>query len=299
MRRTPKWLVDAGDRIVRPPATDGPSMLYYDIETTPQLAYQWGSGKYDTNSLKVVKPRYVASAVYGWEPPTGEPFEQHWVSLDQNPHFKPDHPWTKTRRGIDNWVTGELWHLFNVADITIAHNGKRFDTKRTNARLLVQGVKPYLMPYQIDTLLEYRKVSSFPSHSLAELARELGLAGKYHHGGLDMWWGCMEGDPFWWAEMKKYNIQDVVTLRDIFLKVQPWTTPVVNATAYLALQSQDRPITCTIPGCPAPTAGSIARGPRPTRAGLIYQRWECKGCGGYSQNRYADRDYSRSSTRRK
>lgn len=282
-----------------PPATDGPSMLYYDIETTPQLSYQWGSGKYDTRPLKVVKPRYVASVVYGWEPPTGEPFEKHWVSLDQNPKFKPDYPWSKPRKGIDNWVTGELWHLFDQADITIAHNGKKFDTKRTNARLIVAGVPPYNPQYQIDTLLEYRKLAAFPSNSLAELARELGLEGKYHHSGLDMWWGCMEGDPYWWSEMKKYNLQDVETLRQVYLKIAAWTNPVSNATAYLSQQS-GKPITCTIPGCINPTAGVIGRGPRPpSAAGLVYQRWQCKGCGGYSQSRYADREYSKTTDRRK
>ena len=60
--RAPKWLLDAEDRIVGPPAVEGqPSMVYYDIETAPQLHYAWGSGKYDTRPLQVVKPRYVLS----------------------------------------------------------------------------------------------------------------------------------------------------------------------------------------------------------------------------------------------
>jgi len=286
--KQPKWLLDAGDRIVQPPATNGPSMLYYDIETSPQLAYQWGSGKYDTRPLKVVKPRYVLSVVYMWEGSD----ETHWVSLDQNPNFKPDYPHSKPRVGIDNWVTGELWNLFDVADITVAHNGKKFDTKRTNARLIVQGVSPYKPVEQIDTLLEYRKLAAFPSNSLAELARELGLEGKYHHPGLDMWWGCMEGDPYFWNEMMIYNRQDVVTLRDTFKKIQPWTTPAINATAFEALES-GRPIRCPKPGCTNPVKGIHARGPRTTKAGLRYMRWQCLACGGYSQNRYAEKDYHR------
>lgn len=275
-------------------------MLYYDIETAPQQAYQWGSGKWDTRPLKVTKPRYHLAFVYGWEPPTGEPFEKHYVALTDNPRFKPDYPHTKPRKNIDAWVLGELWHLFQEADITIAHNGKRFDTKRTNARILTHpDIPPYDAPYQIDTLLEYRKIAAFPSNSLNELARELGIEGKYHHPGIDMWWGCMEGDPFFCEEMRKYNLQDVETLRNVFLRIQPWTKPVVNAMAYIARQSTDRPIMCTIPGCPDPTAGVIGRGPRPSKTGLLYQRWQCKGCGGYSTSRYAERDYSDTVNRRK
>lgn len=264
-------------------------MLYYDIETSPQLAYQWGSGKYDTRPLKVVKPRYILSVVYWWEGEEELGIEPHWVSLDQNPAFKPDYPWTKARRGIDNWVVGELWHLFDRADITIAHNGKRFDTKRSNARMIIKGTAPYRPQVQIDTLLEYRKTAAFPSNSLAELARELGLEGKYHHGGLDMWWGCMEGDPEWWAEMETYNRQDVVTLRDVYKAIAPWTTPVMNASAAGELAS-GRPPACPKPGCGGERL--IARGRRVMPSGLVYQVWQCvgvNGCGGYSRNRYSDR----------
>jgi hypothetical protein len=208
--------------------------------------------------------------------------------LNQNPKFKPDYWYSKQRDDIDDWVTGALWNLFNLADITIAHNGKRFDTKRTNSRLIIRGVPPYNEPAQIDTLLEYRKHAAFTSNRLAELARELGLEGKYHHPGLDMWWGCMEGDPEMTAEMETYNRQDVVTLREVFVKIQPWLTPVMNAAAFTVLQG--RPIACPSPGCIDPTRGLISRGPRTRRSGLKYNRWQCKACGHYCENRYADRD---------
>ena len=259
-------------------------MLYYDIETAPELNYEWGSGKWDTRPLKVVKPRYLLSVVYMWEGSD----ETHWVSLDQNPKFKPDHWYSKQRDNIDDWVTGELWNLFNIADITIAHNGKRFDTKRTNARYIIRNVQPYNEPAQIDTLLEYRKYAAFTSNRLAELARELGLEGKYHHPGLDMWWGCMEGDPEMWGEMETYNRQDVVTLREVFMKIQPWTVPVMNVAAFDSLDG--RPLVCPSPGCQNPKKGLISRGPRTRASGLKYDRWQCKGCGRISTSRYARRE---------
>jgi hypothetical protein len=298
MKPTPKWLGEAGDRVHNPPPTQGPSMLYYDIETAPQLAYQWGSGKYDTRPLKVTKPRYVLSVVYWWEGEEALGIDPHWVSLDQNPKYRPDRPWSKPRLNVDEWVIGELWHLFDRADITVAHNGKRFDTKRTNARLIVRGARPYRPVAQIDTLLEYRKLAAFPSNSLAELSRELGLEGKYHHPGLDMWWGCMEGDPSMWEQMRLYNMQDVVALRDVYKKIAAWTTPVVNAVSMARLKGfkdiGDRPVECPKPGCDGDRL--ISRGFKVMPSGLRYRRWQCVGtfgCGGFSQSRYAELDEHR------
>jgi hypothetical protein len=258
-------------------------MLYYDIETAPQLHYAWGSGKYDTRPLKVVKPRYHLSVTYGWEPGWGEEMETHFIGLNQNPAFKPDHPHSKMRFNIDQWVIGALWHLFDMADITIAHNGKKFDTKRTNARLIAGRSGPYSPVTQIDTLLEYRKQAAFASNRLDDLAFELGLEGKYHHPGLDMWWGCMEGDAAMWAEMETYNHQDVRVLRQVHHAILPWTSVSLNAAAWA---TSDAPTSCPQPGCGGTNMRFRKNYPSP--AGLTYKYYQCGRCGKYSKTRYAD-----------
>jgi len=255
-------------------------MLYYDIETAPQLAYQWGSGKYETRPLKVVKPRYLLSVTYMWEGSD----EAHFVGLKQNPKFRPDFPWSKRRFNIDQWVTGALWHLFDRADIAVAHNGNRFDWKRTNARLIPAGVPPYSPVTKIDTLLEYRRQAAFSSNKLGDLANELNLQGKYHHPGLDMWWGCMEGDEKMWEEMETYNNQDVYTLRDVFKAIAPWSAASVNAATFATAGA---PTACPQPGC----GGTSMRFRRnfTSKAGLQYKWYQCGSCGKYHKTRYAER----------
>ena len=290
MRPSPKWLLEAGDRIASPPAGQ-PAILYYDIETAPQLQYAWGSGKWDTRPLKVVKPRYHLSVSYQWE---GDD-TIHFVGLNQNPKFRPDHPWTKPRPGIDRWVLGALWHLFDRADMTIAHNNIRFDLKRTRARMMTTNMNPPQPSKDMDTLRMYRTIAAFPSNKLGELARELGIDGKHGHAGLAMWFACMEGDDEMWTEMETYNRQDITVLRDVYLRIMPWMTnnQGLNAAAFGFVKALDsRPVECPKPACGG--THLIARGTKQLAAsGLKYRVWQCVGqggCGGYSANRYAERE---------
>jgi len=279
--RTPKWLSDAETRIVHPPSIDGqPSMLYWDIESSPQLHYAWGSGKWDTRPLKVVKPRYVISVSYMWEGTD----QVHFLGLNSNPKFRPDYPHTKRRFNVDQWVIGGLWHLLDKAEIVVAHNGNRFDWKRTNARLIPSGAPPYSPVTKIDTLLEYRKQAAFASNKLDDLAGELNIEGKHSHPGLSMWWGCMEGDPDMWTEIEKYNLQDVPVLRDVFKAIAPWSTASINAAAYATAGA---PTACPQPGC----GGTSMRFRRnfTSKAGLQYKWYQCGSCGKYHKTRYAER----------
>lgn len=285
--RTPPWLGKMGETIHLPPEGE-PAILYYDIETAPQQQYAWGSGKWDTSPLKVTKPRYHLSVVYMWEGLN----EPHFVGINQDPKFKPDYPWTKWNPRIDRWVLGTLWHLFDRADMTVAHNNIRFDWKRTNARMIATGLPPYLPSKDMDTLKMYRSIAAFPSNSLNELARELDLGSKIRHSGLPMWFGCMEGDPAYWAQMQEYNEQDVVLLERVYKKVIPWlpNNPGLN-TANWQPDGQ-RPVECPKPGCKGDHL--ISRGLRQqTGTGLYYRQWQCagpSGCGGYSKGRYAEKD---------
>lgn len=247
--------------------------------------------------MKVTKPRYHLSVVYMWEGSD----ETHFIGLNQNPKFRPDYPHTKARPTIDRWVLGSLWHLFDRADMTVAHNNIRFDLKRTRARMISTKMSPPRPAKDMDTLKMYRSVSAFPSNSLNELARELGLEGKHRHPGLDMWWGCMEGDETMWSEMETYNRQDVVVLKNVYHRIVPWLTnnPGLNAASFHFGATTGRPVACPKPGCGG--TRMISRGVQQrTSTGLKYQIWQCvgtNGCGGYAQNRYAEREQTSTADR--
>jgi len=62
----------------------------------------------------------------------------------------------------------------------------------------------------------------FPSNKLDYVAQALGVGSKFKHSGFDLWIGCMEGNGKSWAEMKKYQIQDVVLLEELYQVLVPW-----------------------------------------------------------------------------
>lgn len=283
--RTPRWLLDC--EVADPPG-DGPAVLLFDIETAPQNQYGWGEGKYSSRPLKVWKTWYVLSVVYKW---LGSD-ETHWVSIFQDPKYKPDYPWTKHDPHKDRYVIGRLWHLFDKADVLIGHNGDKFDIKKVNTRILLGGAPPPSPSKSIDTLKEARRHFAFSSNSLNRLSQELGFGEKLHHAGMDTWWGCMEGDPEMWQLMEEYNRKDVELLELLYVKLLPWVgapgkaNPGVNATRW---SRKDRPVLCPKVGCGG--GKLVARGKLTTAAGLRYQRWQCAKCSGYSQSRYRDREY--------
>lgn len=175
----------------------------------------------------------------------------------------------------------ELWGTLNDADIVVAHNGKKFDIKKINARLIANDFGPYSPVKIVDTLLEVRRVAAFTSNKLEYLTNLLTTEKKRTHSkfpGFELWKECLAGNPEAWAEMKIYNIQDIVSLEELYVKLRPWMAEHPNLGNY---QDNDN----DIPVCPK-CGGKhlIKRGVQRTQVGQ-YQRYRCLDCGGWSRGR--------------
>ena len=57
-------------------------------------------------------------------------------------HALPDYPLFKRDKENDKHLIEDLHALFDEADVLIAHNGDRFDIRKSNARFIMQGLKP-------------------------------------------------------------------------------------------------------------------------------------------------------------
>jgi len=122
----------------------------------------------------------------------------------------------------DERLCSTLYDLFNEADILVAHNAVKFDIKHMNTRWMALGFAPP-QPYKVfDTLLSARSVFNFPSNSLDGLARYLKCTNKLSNSGFSLWTGCMAGDAKSWDEMEEYNIGDVLTLEEVYIKLRAW-----------------------------------------------------------------------------
>jgi hypothetical protein len=181
----------------------------------------------------------------------------------------------------DSMLIELLWHELNSADIVVAQNGKRFDVKKINARLVEAGFKPYSPIRVVDTLLAAKAHFAFTSNKLEWMTDKLTASKKSKHDkfpGFELWKECLKDNPKAWKEMRKYNIQDVVSLEELYLTLRPWITGHPNVAAY---NSIGEAIAC--PRCGSEDLREA--GDWLTNVSK-YKRYSCGGCGGWARSRY-------------
>lgn len=184
--------------------TREPRTLFFDIETTPFVSYTWGL--WETDVVKIMENSYILCVAYKWE---GGKMQ----FLKSN--------------GNDKKLCTQLHKIFSQADVIVAHNGDRFDIKKTNARLIFHGLTPPKTYKTIDTLKVAKRHFAFPRNKLDSLGEFFGLGRKVKHEGIDLWDKCMKNDQDAWRRMERYNKQDVVLLEKVYNKMKPWMKPVV------------------------------------------------------------------------
>jgi len=181
-----------------------PKILIYDIETTPMQSWHWGCYKTNIMPAQVIKPQKLLCFVAKW--------------LGNEAVFFGS---TQGRR-TDRFCCEELWKLFDEADIIVAHNGQAFDAKTVRARWVAHGMMPPSPYKQVDTLKLAKAVGRFGINKLDYLGRYLDIGKKVEHEGFDLWLKCMANDKAAWARMEKYNIQDVLLLEELYVKLRAW-----------------------------------------------------------------------------
>lgn len=280
--RQPAWLRNARDLIHPPPPDIQQPILIFDIETSPEGNWTWG--RYKQNTLGNLRPQYQLSNVYTWHG-TGE---YHFIGQNQDPNYRPDNPHGKPRKTQDRWVFAQMWHLFELADIVVAHNANKFDVPFVQGRMMYYHQPPPSPFAVIDTLALVKKHARFTSNRLNDLGHLLLNETKVAHYGMSTWLGCMAGDPDMWDMMEKYNLQDVVLLEELYELLIPWikrpkSVPLPNANRWM----DGKPVACPLPGCGGTRLW--ARKLRTTSAGLTYRQYQCRTCMGYFKGSYAER----------
>ncbi len=229
-----------------------PKVLFYDIETSPNLAWVWG--KWEQNVIAYDKEWEILCFAWKW---AGEKAVQ-----------------TAVKKGKDDRsVVKALWKLFDEADVVIAHNGDKFDQRKATARFIKYNMKPPSPVVSVDTKKVAKRYAAFNSNSLDDLGEHLGLGRKVKHEGFTLWLGCMANKAASWKSMLTYNRQDVVLLEKVYLRLRPWIKNHPNL-AYLKGWSK---------GCPNCGSKSlISHGFRTTKESK-FRRLRCKDCFAFSQ----------------
>lgn len=185
-----------------------PKILFLDIETSPNIGFTWG--KYEQNVIKFITESYLLSFAYKWQ---GE--QTKALCLQDFNRYKRD-------KKDDGPLAAALRDLLSEADIVIAHNGDRFDLKKSHTFFIRNRLSPP-SPYQtVDTLKEARKYFYFNSNKLDDLGEYLGVGRKIKTGGFELWERCLAGESKAWKEMVDYNKQDVDLLEQVYLRLRPY-----------------------------------------------------------------------------
>lgn len=245
-----------------------PKILYYDIETAPNLSYVWG--QYDQNVIQHEREWYMLCFGYRWE---HQKYTKVCSLVDFPEAYEKDPE-------NDYHVVKKVWELLNEADIVIAHNGDKFDMRKCNARFIYHGLGPISPVKSIDTLKVARKYFYFNANHLNNLGQHLGLGKKEQTGGFSTWAGCMRGDVKAWRRMIKYCKQDVVLLRDVYLALRPWMDNHPNLNLYTKKHA-----------CPTCGSHNLQRRGRRVTKTSVWQSWQCSDCRSYSRTRLANKDF--------
>lgn len=179
--------------------------LILDIETSPLLVYSWGLKEQFLRSDQIKEDWYIMAWCAKW--------------LNSKKHMYQD---TRNKKNI----LTDLWKLLDAADIVITQNGKNFDSKKINAQFMLANMKPPSPYRHFDTYQLIRGVAGFTSNSLDYLTHKLCKTHKKkshkQFPGIKLWVECLKGNIQAWNEMKKYNIKDVLSTEELYLKVRAW-----------------------------------------------------------------------------
>jgi hypothetical protein len=239
-----------------------------DIETAPLVSNHWGLWDQNVGLNQIVTEWTILS--FSWKPLGGTKKDTIYMDVSGKADVRDDRD-----------LCLALGKLLDEYDFLIAQNGKRFDLKKINARLIMHDFMPPSPIRVIDTMLMAKQVASFTSNKLAWLSDKLTDTPKEEHNefpGFSLWTECLAGNPKAWACMKKYNIRDIDATEKVYLKLRPWVNDHPNINVY---HDENDSVRCKV--CSSPNVEK--RGYAYTNTGQ-YHRYRCGDCGGWSRSRY-------------
>ena len=231
--------------------------LFIDLETSPITAHTWGLWQQNISIKQILESTEVIC------------FGARWGD-SKKVIFKSVHHDGKKA------MLKELHALMDEADVIVGWNSKSFDHKHIRREFLEAGMKPPSPSKDLDLMLEVKRNFKFPSYKLDYVAQTLGVGAKVEHTGFDLWLGCMAGDEKSWRMMKKYQIQDVNLLLELYDKLLPWIR-MPNVAAHNDMEN----------GCTNCASSNLRRKGYETLAGGKYQKYQCMDCGKWMRGKSA------------
>lgn len=256
-----------------------PRIIIYDIETLPDLVavmrhfprlsdYPGLTFKAEINSVLCLSWK-----VFGQE-------KVNCLKLWDYDTWTDD-PGHQPQRNFDKPLLEDFLEIVKDADAVITHNGKRFDEKFIQTRILIHKLSSLPPVPHIDTLPLAKKHLSAFNNRLGNLTKLLCDETKMDNSGWQLWekiqFGCHTKKDL--KEMSDYCKQDSVSTEALFKILRPFAKNIPNHNLY-----------STGNGKVCPSCGStriISNGYRSTKTSS-YKRYSCIDCGSWSRTDIKD-----------
>jgi predicted RNA-binding Zn-ribbon protein involved in translation (DUF1610 family) len=229
-------------------------ILFIDLETSPITAHTWGLWQQNISIKQIVESTQVIC------------FGARWYG-QKKVIFKSVH------HDGQQEMLKELHGLMDEADAIVGWNSKGFDHKHIRREFLEAGLLPPSPAKDIDLMLEVKRNFRFPSNKLDYVAQRLGVGAKVEHTGFQLWLDCMAGSDKAWKMMKKYQIQDVDLLVELYEILLPWMRH-PGVPSHSGVEA----------GCPNCGSTNLQRRGYESLSTGRYQKFQCQGCGKWTRS---------------
>ncbi len=263
--------------------TNEPRIIFYDIETIPDLQQaleNWCDlvppfpGKKPTMSASVTSCCSFGYRVLGDKKATAL---NAW-----------DFPAWEKNVNDDKALIKEALKILNSADAVVTFNGKRFDEKYVKTRGQIHKL-PALNPKipHIDLCSVSARNFFLLNNRLKTVAKYFIEDNKLDHDGWPLWVRTHGGvnrkrDEAAEALMSKYNLKDVDLMVPLFKGLRPYITNIPNHNLHT--------VAGTVPLCPGCGSTPVQRRGYYMTKTKSYHRYQCKDCGTFSRTDINDKN---------
>lgn len=214
------WAKSMGLGVMSKNIVEPTKILIYDIETSRVSAKLFWTGKTYINYKQIRGIPQIISVSWRW---LGEETVHH-LKWDMKTH-------------TDEKLVEEFLKVYNKADMVVGYNNKNFDDRWINAKAMRYNLFVNVYVKSFDLIKHSKRLFRLLSYSMAYLAEYMGVTLKQGHEGIKMWDMIEDGTPEEQEEyidkMINYNVGDIITTEEIFLKLRKYMGHTIHVGAFI------------------------------------------------------------------
>lgn len=194
-------------------------IMIYDIETSRADFKAFWTGKQFLSHYQMrSEPKIISIS---WK----------WLGDDTVHHLHWD-----LENNCDEQLMRDFIPEYNKADLVVGYNNNNFDNRWINARAMKFGLPVNMFVKSYDLMRKLKKHVRIPSYAMAFVANYFGCTLKLSHEGAVMWdkieEGTMAEKVEYIQKILDYNIGDIITTEEIFLKLRKYLGTEVNFATF-------------------------------------------------------------------